>query len=159
MVIATIFLTIIGGTVGFMLGERQRNDDGGAGPQETTTTQTAAEPPSTSPSGSSCPPEAIKLAATDLRQVFKIITTNGTTVWICQDSAGSLYYQAKTRSEDGQLVQGRNGLFLDDVERLGEDEYRATATNGNTFEVNRSHLLVHFATTDRDEEYSVKTAE
>jgi hypothetical protein len=158
VVIATIFLTIIGGTVGFMLGERHRDDDGG-GPQETTTTQTAAEPPSTTPSGQSCPPEAIKLAATDLRQVFKIITTNGTTVWICQDSAGSLYYQGKTRSEDGQLVQGRNGLFLDDVERVGDDDYRAAATNGNTFEINRSELVVHYANGDPDQVYTVKTVE
>src|SRR3954468_16439670 len=34
VVIATVFLTIIAGTAGFMLGERHRSDNRGAGPEE-----------------------------------------------------------------------------------------------------------------------------
>ena len=41
VVIATVFLTIIGGTVGFMLGERHRGGDDGGTPRETSTPQVA----------------------------------------------------------------------------------------------------------------------
>jgi hypothetical protein len=169
VVIATVFLTIIGGTVGFMLGERHRGGGGGATPGAT---NAGADPSSSvddlssaEPSGSRCPDEAIQAAAslqlpTDLRQIFKIVTTNGTTVWICQDGANSLYFQSKTGGVDAPLVQGRNGLFLAQVSRVGDDEYLAIApTDGNQFEVNRRHLVVHFASGKRDEVYTVKTVE
>src|SRR3954451_10139979 len=57
VVIATVFLTIIGGTAGFMLGERHRDD--GAAPRETTTTDEAGQPSLAAPSGPPCPDEAI----------------------------------------------------------------------------------------------------
>jgi hypothetical protein len=162
VVIATVFLTIIGGTAGFMLGERHRDD--GAAPRETTTTDEAGQPSLAAPSGPPCPDEAIRFAAsqqlpTDLRQIFKIITNSGTTVWICQDGANSLYYQSKTGRVDSPLVQGKNGLFLDHVSRVGDDEFEATATNGNTFEVSRRQLVVHFANGKPDQVSSVRSVE
>ena len=164
MVIATVFLTIIGGTFGFMLGERHRDD--GAAPRETrTTTAVAGEPSSAAPSGPRCPDEAIQFAAenqlpTDLRQIFKIITTKGTTVWICQDGAGSLYFQSKTGGVDKPLVQGKNALFLSTVSQVGEDEYVAVATvDGNRFEVNRRQLVVHFTSGKADDVQTVKSVE
>jgi hypothetical protein len=163
VVIATVFLTIIAGTVGFMLGERHR-DDGGT-PQQTSTTQVAGEPSSAAPAGPACPDEAIQFAAenqlpTDLRQIFKIVTNRGTTVWICQDGAGSLYFQSKTGGVDKPLVQGTNGLFLDQVSRVGDDEYEAVATvDGNRFEVNRRHFVVHFANGKADQVDTVEKVE
>jgi len=166
VVIATVFLTIIGGTVGFMLGERHRDDGGGSGTTgDTTATQGDADPSSAAPTGPPCPDEAIQFAAsqqlpTDLRQVFKIITTRGTTVWICQDGAGSLYFQSKTGGVDKPLVQGKNALFLDQVSRVGDDEYEAVATvDGNRFEVNRRQLVVHFASGKADDVQTVKSVE
>lgn len=163
VVIATVFLTIIGGTFGFMLGERHRKD--GATPQETSTTGPAGEPSSAAPSEPACPDEAIQFAAdnqlpTDLRQIFKIITVRGTTVWICRDGAGSLYFQSKTGGVDKPLVQGKNALFLSTVSQVGEDEYVAVATvDGNRFEVNRQQLVVHFASGKADDVQAVKSVE
>jgi hypothetical protein len=166
VVIATVFLTIIGGTVGFMLGERHRNDGDGGTPRETGTTQVVAgESSSAASSGPPCPDQAIEFAAqnqlpTDLHQIFKVITNRGTTVWICQDGAGSLYFQSKTGGVDKPLVQGRNGLFLSQVSRVGDDEYEAVATvDGNRFEVSRRQFIVHFASGKPDQVDTVESAE
>jgi hypothetical protein len=159
VVIATVFLTIIAGTVGSMLGERDRSDNRGAGSSETAPTQGVADTSASSaPSGPLCPEEAIQTAESlqlrsDLRQIFKVVTAKGTTVWICQDGAGSLYFQSKTGGVDAELVQGKNGLFLDNVTRIDEDDYKATAARDlNTFEVNRERLVVHFASGKRDDD-------
>jgi len=141
VVIATVFLTIIGGTFGFMLGERHRSDGGGpSSPGDTTATRGYTQPSSAAPTGPLCPDEAIQFAAgqglpTDLRQIFKIVTNKGSTVWICEDGASALYFQSKTGGVDLPLKQGKNGLFLDGVSRVGDDEYEVTAkTDGNRFE-------------------------
>ena len=117
VVIATVFLTIIGMTGGFVLGERHRNQlaarsDTGSTPDAVPSTSGYERKP--------CPPEAVAFAEkerlpSDLTQIFKVVTVNGTTVWICQDGAGSLYYQSKTGGVDAPLEQGKNGLFLTDV--------------------------------------------
>jgi hypothetical protein len=159
VVIATVFLTIIGMTAGYVLGERHRRDNpagsgqngsgqAGSGPvgPSNTYSSPAAEP---TPVGPPCPAEASQVAAkfglpTELTQVFKIETDNGTTVWICQDPDRRLYYQSKTGGLDGKLVQGQNGLFLTKVTRVTDDEYTAVAENGNQFEVNRRILQIRF---------------
>jgi hypothetical protein len=162
VVIATVFLTIIGMTAGFVLGERHQDrlqaGDSGTDTQVTVPASTG-EPnteeantgePNTAKPGRSCPQESIETAGelglrTDLRQVTRIVTDNGTTVWICQDGAGALYYQSKTGGVDADLVQKENGLFLSRVEQRGDGDYRATASNGTEFLVSREQLEVHFA--------------
>ena len=146
MVIATVFLTIIGMTSGYVLGERHRRQVNAA--------RTSGQPTTLPPvqgDGVLCP-EVTRLTAqrlgfsSALRQVMKIATVNGTTVWICQDDAGGYYYQGKTGGPDTALVEGDNGLFLSKV-RHSEDreEYVAVADNGNRFVVNRRQLEIHFA--------------
>jgi hypothetical protein len=165
VVIATVFLTIIGGTFGFMLGERHRDDGGTPSAGRTTGTQGYTQPSSAEPTRLACPKEAIQFAAenqlpTDLTQIFKIITTKGTTVWICQDGAGSLYFQSKTGGVDKPLVQGKNALFLSTVSQVGENEYEAVATvDGNRFDVNRRQLVVHFTNGNADDVQTVKSVE
>ena len=163
MVIATVFLTIIGMTLGYLLGERHRNEEASRSSQPTGETTPATSESPTGAAGPACPDEAIQTAAelglpTDLRQVFKIVTASGTVVWICQDGNGSLYYQGKTPRTDGKLIQGKNGLFLTQVVREGEDEYEATAENGNVILVNRKVLEVRFASGDHQVS-TVETAE
>jgi hypothetical protein len=149
VVIATVFLTIIGMTAGFVLGERDRNQ--ASDPGDTQETSSAPIVPSTpAVDGPLCPDETIKTAAdsglpTDLRQVLKIVTDTGTTVWICQDGAGSFYYQGKTGG-DSPLVQHDNGLFLTDVTRESDDEYQAIDQKGNRFVVSRTQFELHFVT-------------
>ena len=161
MVIATVFLTIIGMAGGFVLGERHR-DALAATPSTgpAATTPAAATPPAvgpTTPAPSSsdgrvlCPEATRQTAArlhwsTTLWQVMKIYTEDGTTVWICQDDTGGYYYQGKTGGQDAALVEGKNGLFLQDVVHSEDrEEYVATATNGNQIVVNRKQLQVIFA--------------
>ena len=148
VVIATVFLTIIGMVAGFVLGEQRRAADlaGGAGQQQQ---QQQGESPSPTPTSSACPPETSATAArlgypAELRQVLRIETENGTTVWICQDPGGELYYQGKTGGLDTPLVEGENGLFLPDVVARGDDRYAVTAHNGNRIAVSRKLLEVEF---------------
>jgi len=158
VVIATVFLTIIGMTAGFMLGEWHRDQARAGvttGPTNTdtntdTNTGTSSPTPSLLPTDGGCPDEADQMAVSlgfpgDLRQVLKIITDKGTTVWICQDPQGALYYQSKTGGADAPLRQGKNALFLSSVVRLDTDEYEARAAEGNRFVVSRKTLEVHFA--------------
>ena len=153
MVIATVFLTIIGMTAGFVLGERHRHTVPAAATTRTTTTTSEPSrqsPPATWPAGSTataCPPETLRSAVElkfpeDLRQVLKIQTDNGTTVWICQDAAGRFYYQSKTGGLDAPLIQGTNGLFLFQVTQAGVDDYVCTDNLGTRIEVTRKQLVV-----------------
>ncbi len=150
MVIATVFLTIIGMTAGFMLGEWHRDQAQAVEttPPTDTSTGTSNPSPSLLPSDGSCPEETSRTAnslgfPSDLRQVLKIVTKNDTTVWICQDPQGSLYYQGKTGGVDEPWTT-KNQLFLSSVVRRSTDEYEAVAADGNQFVVSRARLEVHF---------------
>ena len=152
VVIATVFLTIIGMTAGFVLGERHRDRVRTEKTSQTGGDQTATTAPvdDRSSAPGQCPPETQQTAVSlqfpgDLRQVLRIVTDNGTTVWICEDPAGALYYQGKTGGRDTPLVEGGNGLFLSKVRRTGANAYEAIATNGTRFLVSRTRLEVHFS--------------
>jgi hypothetical protein len=148
VVIATVFLTIIGLAAGFVLGERRNS---GAQQDPTTTGPTAAQPAPASPgSEAQCPPEAGEMAASigrpaDLRQVMKVVTDNGTAVWICSDGKGGYYYQSKTGGLEAELVQGVNGLFLYEVDQVDTDHYLAEDHERNRFEVTARRLKIDFA--------------
>lgn len=149
VVIATVFLTIIGMTGGFVLGER-RNNAAAVGPDTSgiVNTQPNPAPRVTVPgSGKSCPPETIAKAGeiglpTDLRQVMKIQTTSGTTVWICADGEGALFYQGKTGGLEAPLEQGRNGLLLPGVTQVGSNHYEVRDLKGNHFTVTDTRFEV-----------------
>nr|WP_296064811.1 hypothetical protein [uncultured Actinoplanes sp.] len=157
MVIATVFLTIMGLTGGFVLGERRRDEDKAAEAAAARQSQPAlaTQPTAPAPEGPLCPAEtretAIELGLPDdLRQTLKIETDNGTVVWICQDPAGRLYYQGKTGGPQTTLVQHRNGLFLPDVERRDTDDYEVTDPKGNIILIDRERLELRFATGRRE---------
>lgn len=149
VVIATVFLTIIGLAGGFVLGERHRDEKAEAAGR--TAGQQPSLPgatPAVSLPSESCPEETREFAvaqgfAFDLRQVLRIETDNGTVVWICEDPQQRLFYQGKTGGPDAKLVQNKNGLFLPDVtERAGG--YVAVAHNGNQFLVDRDRLEIRY---------------
>jgi hypothetical protein len=154
VVIATVFLTIIGLTAGFVLGERHNQQTETEG--DPTPTLSAAAIPEPYPSESpvfpkkSCPPETLAKAKeiglpADLRQVMRIQTYSGTTVWICTDSAGGLYYQSKTGGLKAKLVQDENGLLLSGVVKVGPRHYEALSSDGNRFVVTEDRLRLIFA--------------
>ena len=161
MVIATVFLTIIGMTAGFVLGERHRRTLA-SGTTEPTVQPSASASAIITLTGASCPPETRQSAAEldfpdDLRQVLKIETDNGTTVWICTDAYSRYYYQSKTQGVDSPLIQGQNGLFLFQVTKLGVDDYVGIDDKGTRIEVTRKQLVVR-RTNGKTEVYPVSSS-
>jgi hypothetical protein len=138
VVIATVFLSIIGMSAGLVLNSRHRGDAQPAPSQTVATTR-----PVPVPSGSACRPEtqdAAQLvgAAGTLTRVL-VLKTRTSVVYICRDRAGSLYYHANTGGD--VWIENQTALFLPNVTR-GAGDYRVAAGNGATFSVNRKRLLI-----------------
>ncbi len=140
MVIATVLLSIIGMSAGLVLGSRHEEPRRTGG-------QTTYVPTEQADARVDCPPEmhatARKLGY-ELRmtQVLKVrAASTGTTVWICADDNGKLFYQANRGGYDKTWIEGKTALFLAEVSKEG-DGYRAEAHDGNTFFVNKERLEV-----------------
>ncbi|MET8148234.1 hypothetical protein ACIBSW_31110 [Actinoplanes sp. NPDC049668] len=93
-----------------------------------------------------CPPEMHATARrlgydVTLVQVLRVrAESTGTTVWICSDEAGRLYYQGN-RGGYETWIEGKTALFLTDVVKK-DDGYHAVAANGTTFFVNEQRLEI-----------------
>ncbi|GAB2596245.1 hypothetical protein Aab01nite_71450 [Paractinoplanes abujensis] len=150
MVIATVFLTIIAGTIGFMLAEQQQDTDrtsgGGALPS---TEQTTSAAPAFTPPGPFCFEPARDTAKRDgftseLWQVLKVhADRTNSMAWICTDRRGNLYYQSWT-DVDQKFEQHKNGLFLPGVVKTDKG-YEVTSPDGNTITVSPTQWTVSFA--------------
>lgn len=147
VVIATVFLAIIGMSAGLVLGSRHKHADNAAqgGPVVTTTTTPAT--PSPIPSGPLCPDEtqivAHKNGAVGQLRIQLQLDTTSSTIWICEDESGKLYYHANRGGADAPWVEGKTALFLTGVQHDGAG-YAATATDGNTFSITADRLrIVH----------------
>ncbi len=149
MVIATVFLAIIGISGGFALGTEHRRDrdSQATAPQSPQTPDTNPVSDQPAPAGPSCPDQMLATARRlgitgQLSEVLQVRTEDtGLVVWICQDPAAKLYYQANRGGVDGQWVEGETALFLSDVEKSG-DSYIATANDGATFTVSTTELHI-----------------
>jgi hypothetical protein len=148
VVIATVFLTIIAMTGGYVLGEQRRNDGRSSGGGAVTPTEVSS--PAFTPPGPFCLDEARRTAeeegfTSELWQVLKVHVDRGnSTIWICTDRNNNLYYQGWTNTAT-PLKQHKNGLFLPKVQDLGDDRYKVVAENGNVLEVSATQLTVTFA--------------
>jgi hypothetical protein len=137
VVIATVLLSIIGMSAGLVLGSRHHEP-----PRQQDPYVPAQEPNSPA----SCPEQMHETARRlgyerPMTQVLKVrAASTGTTVWICSDDTGRLFYQAN-RGPESEWIEGETALFLANVVR-GEDDWHATATDGNTFSVNEDRLEV-----------------
>ena len=147
VVIATVFLSIIGMSVGLVLGSRQKAEDRRAERQVQQQQQQQQAAPTagavTRPSGPPCLPETQDQAellgvAGRLTQVLRL-RTRTSVVYICADEAGSMYYHANNGGET--WIEGETALFLPNVVR-DADGYRATAGDGATFSVNKKRLFI-----------------
>lgn len=139
-------------TGGYVLGERHRRDTPSTGstPSHASGAADIASPaPTVSVDGPACPDAAQQAAASsgssDLRQVLMIVTDNKTTVWICEDPAGDLFYQSHTlvNGQNLPLRQNFNGLFLPGVTRSGSG-YEVVDQKGNRFQISRERLQISF---------------
>jgi hypothetical protein len=165
LLLALLFLAVIGGSAGVILGRTQANGAGAARGTSTPSGGTEYPPPTqtqrpdASHSQEPCLDHTEQLArqkgsAGGLSVVLYIQTT-ASEVWICRDSAGRLWYQGHTgTAADRDLVEDRNALFLSQV---GEESGGYVATNPGTntrteYHVSRQKLVVDYIPGDGFEE-------
>ncbi|HET6533503.1 MAG TPA: hypothetical protein VFH03_23195 [Actinoplanes sp.] len=142
MVIATVFLSIIGISAGLVLASRAEDPPraGATSAPVTAATTSRATRTADAPACRDETQDAGQLlgAAGTLTQVL-VLRTRTSVVYICRDEAGSLYYHA---NNGGNIwIENETALFLPDVTPLG-DEYRAVAGDGAIFTVSRKRLLI-----------------
>jgi hypothetical protein len=142
VVIATTFLSIIGMSVGLLLGSQRDRTSTTTTPTDTPTV-TVTEETSPPPSGPLCRDETQAAAQGagvpgPLTRVLRL-RTKTSEVYICRDPAGALYYHANTGGNT--WIEGKSALFLTGVTGEG-DHYEVTATDGTTFSVTRERLLI-----------------
>jgi hypothetical protein len=150
VVIATVFLSIIGMSAGLVLGSR--HSDG----------QTVTPPPYTTsasptPTGKPCRTETQEMGrtygASGTLRVELLLRTGTSAIWICSDDAGRLYYHANRGGEDARWVENETALFMTGVQRNG-DGYVVQAHDGTTFSIDSRRLrIVH-----KDGKIEVQTA-
>jgi hypothetical protein len=162
VLLAVLFLAVIGASVGYVWGahDARARAAGGSVTQGPTAARTTPATGGSTPAGDStptAPPTAVPcLAHTEelarragspggLIEAMYLKTT-GSEVWVCKDSGGRLWYQGHVRSSDekaggtrGPLIEGDNALFLSTVEPEG-DGYVATNRVGDA--VTRYHVSV-----------------
>lgn len=160
VLVAALFLAVIGGSVGLALGLRDRDGGGGArqgggatqaGQPRGSQTQAGDTPrPSDTRPSTPCPNGIAEQADRGALAQVLYIRTKFSEVWICRDDAGALYYQGHRLSRD-------DWLFLTDVRREGE-EYLATSLDGKTvYHVSRQQLVIENAGGGEPEEQPVVT--
>ncbi len=161
MVIATVFLTIIAMTVGYVLSERQRGVDRSSGGGSVNSPTPADSPaPGFTPPGPFCPQFTREQAekggfSSELWQLLKVKAEGGsTTWWICTDARKQLFYQSQTGNFAGDPVQNETGLFLPDVSEIGKGSYEVTAPDGNVFRVSSRRFELIFADASKKRQYN-----
>jgi hypothetical protein len=159
--LAVMLLTIIGASVGYVLGAREARARAAAenpppGSEHPTARPTTKAPATNAPTTGAPNPEACLDHTEQLARaagspggltVVLYVKTTGSEVWVCNDTDGRLWYQGHVRSDAEKaggardpLVEGDNALFLSTVEREGEG-YVATNRAGSA--VTRYHMSTH----------------
>jgi hypothetical protein len=143
VVIATVFLTIIGMSAGIALASRHNglsrdNQGQNASPIGATT----------APSGPECPPQTQQIAqrfeAKGTLRIQLLLQTESHTIWICADEAGRLFYHANRGGEKARWVENETALFLENVQPDGDGGYQVTAADGTKFSIDSTRLhIVH----------------
>ncbi|KUL24196.1 hypothetical protein ADL15_44170 [Actinoplanes awajinensis subsp. mycoplanecinus] len=147
MVIATVMLTIIGMTGGYLLSERRGQPSSDAA-SPSVPDDSSSSGPALLPTDGLCPQKTQEMgaksgAAGELGLVLEVATKSKTVVWICQDNAGRLFYHANKGGQSALWVEGKTALFLADVRDDGDGNFTATAAwDGTTFSVNRDRVLI-----------------
>ena len=131
-------------SAGLVLGSRHKPAPSAETPAGQGQNTASVVPPPTS-TAEPCPAQTQamgqKFGATGVLRIELELRTKSSTVWICQDDAGRLYYHANRGGPDGQWVEGQTALFMTGVQRAG-DGYAVTADDGNTFSINSRRLYI-----------------
>jgi hypothetical protein len=144
VVIATVFLSVIGMSAGLVLGSRHTDNSAASQPTQPQVTVFTTAPGPT-PTGPACRPEtqtaARQFGATGTLRIVLLLRTAYTAVWICQDDAGRLYYHANRGGEKAKWLEGQTALFLTGVQRTGEG-FEVTASDGTRFLITSKQLYI-----------------
>jgi hypothetical protein len=148
VVIATVFLTIIGMSAGIALASWHKSENTDKAGQSSSTPIVA--PASSAPAAEPCPAQTQTIAqekggAQGTLRIVLMLTTKSSTVWICSDADGQLFYQANRGDADSEWIEGQTALFLTGVQSDGAGGYQVTDANGTTsFSINSTRLrIVH----------------
>jgi hypothetical protein len=145
LLLAVIFLAVLGGGVGFSLGTLSKHQRNAAATQNDGTADTRRDNGTGNGNGSGggngsgtgggqndkkrCPQHTeAQAGAGQLAEVLYLHTAQSE-VWICKDGDGTLYYQGHTGAPGEDLQEKVNALFLTDVQKEGDNGYVATNTD------------------------------
>jgi hypothetical protein len=153
VLLAMVFLAIIGGSAGYLAGQRRLHRTAAA--QHSAPTVTRPGKANKSPNRPASPETPRCLRHTEeqagespLFQLLYVQTQQGSEVWICKGQGGKLYYQGHAGQPGETLTEGTNALFANHVEREGSDGYVATYTDGQDqvteYHVNPRELVIKF---------------
>ncbi|GAA2714457.1 hypothetical protein Apa02nite_095940 [Actinoplanes palleronii] len=146
MVIATVMLTIIGMTGGYLLSERR-----GPGPADAASSPTpddsSSSAPALLPTDGLCPQRTQDLgpsqgAVGELGRVLEVATRSKTVIWICQDNIGQLFYHANKGGETAPWKEGITALFIKNVQYLPDGSFEGVASDGSRFNLTPERLLI-----------------
>lgn len=148
VVIAGVFLTIIGLSVGLVMGTRAKDEAQAERLQTTSPTFVPDVEPT--PAARQCRREtqdaAQRFNPSGTLVIVLRVRTATSEVWICQDSAGRMYYHANRDGAQAVWIEGKTALLLPDVVRYGDGYRVASAADSNgrttTFDVNEQRLLI-----------------
>jgi hypothetical protein len=151
VVIATVFLSIIGMSAGLVLGARAKREARESERQQQEQQQQQQQGPVGQPTtndaaGSECRPESQKMAAkagaTGALRMVLLLRTTSSAVWICEDESGRFFYHANSGGEHARWVENETALFLSGVQRDGDAAYAVTAADGTNFSITPKRLLI-----------------
>ena len=146
VVIATVFLTVIGMSAGLVLGSRAKE----AGPEPAPSVQrpSTGQPDPRRPCRPETQVQGQQVGASGVLRVVLQVRTASSTVWICTDADGRLYYHGNRGGENAEWIEGKTALFLPGVVASG-DGYRTSAADAQggatVFEVTRQRLAIRHA--------------
>jgi hypothetical protein len=145
VVIATVFLTIIGMSAGLALASWHKSQTSDNNGQSSISTPTPA-PTSADAGKPACRPEtqaiAPRFGAQGTLRIELLLRTKSSAVWICEDEAGNFFYHANRGGEHATWIEGQTALFLAGVEPDGDGGYLVKANDGTSFSINSTRLLI-----------------
>jgi hypothetical protein len=130
LLLAILFLAVLGGSVGYLVGRQVKAHQGDSSLQQQIppdgSTAGGATPTPTAGGGTHCPQVSERDAKKQLIQV-RYLKTYRSEVWICRDPDGGLWYQGHRL--DGPLDSNTHGLLLSGVKKDEGGRYEATNTD------------------------------
>lgn len=143
MLVAAVFLAVIGTSAGLVLGARAKQRAAAlTAPQSDAS---ASPSPSSQPCRTETQQQAAKAGAVGTLRIVLLTRTATSSVWICADDNGRLFYHANRNSENHVWIENQTALFLTDVAAEGAG-FKAVAEDDHgrrtRFLVDRDRLVI-----------------